>query len=108
MSIKPHSNTAWIFQPAPTATQSGRRRRPWHLEFDPQDKQHPTPLMGWIGGGDMDQELNLHFPTQEAAIAYAERNGISYRLETPPHAQVKPKSYADNFRWRPGEKGYGH
>jgi len=109
MAIEPHTTTAWIFQPAPSAMQSGRRRRAWHLEFDPADPQRPTPLMGWIGGGDMDStELTLRFPTKEDAIAFAERHDIRYRLEPPPHATVKPKSYADNFRWRPGEKGYGH
>ncbi len=97
MSIESHHTTAWIFQPAPNAMQSGRRKRMWHLEFDPADPQRPTPLMGWIGGADMDQELGLRFPTQEAAIAFAEKHGISYRLEPPPHQTVKPKSYAENF-----------
>lgn len=97
MSIEPHTTTAWIFQPAPNAMQSGRRKRPWHLEFDPADPQRPTPLMGWIGGADMDQQLGLRFPTKEAAIEYAEKNGIRYRLEPPPHETIKPKSYAENF-----------
>jgi hypothetical protein len=50
MTIDPHSTTAWIYQPAPNAMQSGRRKRMWHLEFDPKDAPHPTSLMGWIGG----------------------------------------------------------
>lgn len=98
MSIETHQGTAWIYLPAPNAMQSGRRKRMWRLEFDPADRQRPTPLMGWIGGADMDSmELGLRFPTKEEAIAYAERNGIAYRVEPPPHATVKPKSYAENF-----------
>ena len=108
MSVDAHTTTAWIFQPAPSAMQSGRRKRMWHLEFDPRNAQHPTPLMGWIGGADMDQELSLRFPTKEEAVAFAERHGIRYRLEPPAHQHLQPKSYADNFRDRPGVKGYGH
>ena len=97
MSIESHATTAWIFQPAPSAMQSGRRKRMWHLEFEPAGKQRPTPLMGWIGGADMDQQLTLRFPTKDEAIAYAERHRIRYRLEPPPHQTVTPKSYAANF-----------
>ena len=109
MSIDAHQTTAWIFQPAPNAMQSGRRKQPWHLEFDPANAQRNSPLMGWPGGGDMDStELALRFPTKEAAIAYCKRNGIRYVVEPPPREALKPKSYADNFSARPGEKGYGH
>src|SRR5215469_5455663 len=101
MSIEPHTTTAWIFQPAPNAMQSGRRKRPWHLEFDPADPQRLSPLMGWAGGGDMDQQLVMRFPTREAAIAYCHRNRIRYTVEPPPREPIKPKSYADNFRERP-------
>lgn len=107
MTIDPHSTTAWIYQPAPNAMQSGRRKRMWHLEFDPADPQRPTPLMGWIGGADMDQELTLRFPTRDEAIRFAEAHGIRYRLEPPTHATIKPKSYAANFMPHP-DKGYGH
>jgi hypothetical protein len=36
-------------------------------------------------------------------MAYAERNGIAYRLMQPEPRQVVRKSYADNFRF--GRKG---
>lgn len=97
MSMDPHTTTAWIFQPASNAMQSGRRKRLWHLEFDPAGAPRLSPLMGWCGGGDMEQQLGLRFPTREAAIAFAERRGIAYRVEPPPHQTVTPKSYAENF-----------
>ena len=38
-------------------------------------------------------------PTREEAVAYAERNGIRYDLELPLSRHIKPKAYADNFRY---------
>jgi hypothetical protein len=98
MAIEPHTAQAWIFQPAPNAMQSGRRKRPWHLEFDPAAAQQLSPLMGWPGGGDMDQQLVMRFPTRETAVAFCERHGIRYTVEPPPREAITPKSYADNFR----------
>jgi hypothetical protein len=47
----------------------------------------------------MRSQLKLRFATRDEAIAYAERNGIGYRLEEPtPRAAVR-KAYADNFRF---------
>ena len=53
--------------------------------------------LGWIGSGDTEQQLELRFPTKEAAIAYARREGIDYRVFDPHRRIVVPKSYADNF-----------
>jgi len=48
-------------------------------------------------------QIKLTFETREEAIAYAERNGIDYRVMEQQNRKVTPKSYADNFRWqRPG------
>jgi hypothetical protein len=48
-------------------------------------------------------ELRLTFETREEAIAYAERNGIAYRVMENQARRIVPKSYADNFKWqRPG------
>ena len=37
------------------------------------------------------------FDTKEEAIAYAERNGIAYRVEEPKPEARKILSYSDNF-----------
>jgi len=57
--------------------------------------------MGWSGSGDTQAQVSLRFPSQEAAVAYAEARGIPYDLEVPPvvKADIKPKAYADNFRF---------
>ena len=47
--------------------------------------------MGWTTSGDTRQQLRLWFDTREEAIAYAEREGIAYRVEEP----HEPKRRAD-------------
>jgi hypothetical protein len=59
----------------------------------------PDPLMGWSGGGDTQTQVKLSFATRDEAIAYAERAGIHYDVELPQTRRIKPKAYADNFKW---------
>jgi hypothetical protein len=96
--------TARIFKPAKTAMQSGpARTKDWVLEYEPEVAREIDPLMGWTSSRDMNSQVRLSFETKEEAIAYAERNGIAYRLAEPkPRAAIR-KSYADNFRF--GRKG---
>ena len=91
---------ARIFQPPKTAMQSGRARtHEWALEFIPSHGRHADPLMGWSGGGDTQTQVKLSFDTRDEAIAYAERAGIRYDVELPQTRRIKPKAYADNFKW---------
>jgi hypothetical protein len=92
---------ARILRPPKSATQSGRARtKEWILIFEPSERRKADPLMGWIGSGDtVSSQVRLRFPTREAAEAYAKVHGIVYEVE-PEHGQtLKPKSYADNFRY---------
>ena len=41
----------------------------------------------------------MSFNTLGEAVAYATRNGISFRIEDPRETELKPKSYADNFKF---------
>ena len=83
-----------------SAMQSGRgRTHGWVLEFAPGEKQQLDPLMGWAGSGDTLGQVHLHFETREQAIAYAEANGIAYEVEEPKPRVIRPKSYAENFRF---------
>jgi hypothetical protein len=89
---------ARIHRPAKTAVSSGRfKTRFWVLEKDPQAPRLADPLMGWLGSADTDQQVQLRFPTREAAIAYAKRAGLDYRVDEPEERVVRPKSYAENF-----------
>ena len=89
---------ARIYRPARTATQSGRAKtRRWVLEMEPRSRKEADPLVGWIGSDDTEQQVQLGFPSKEAAIAYARRQGIDYRVYDPHERVVRPKSYAENF-----------
>ena len=91
---------ARIYRPARNAMQSGKANaRHWVLEFEPEAPRGREPLMGWTSSGDMKQQLRLTFPSCEAAVAYAERNRIAYRVFEAHDPSPKRKSYSDNFRW---------
>ncbi len=95
---------ARIYRPAQTAMQSGpARTKDWVLEYEPDSPREIDPLMGWTSSRDTKAQVRLSFDTKDEAVAYAERNGIPYRVTDPqPRAAVR-KAYADNFRF--GRKG---
>lgn len=93
--------TARIYRQSPSVTQSGPESdKPWRLDFDPELPRSIEPLMGWTSSADMKQQIRLRFAKKEEAVAYAERNGIPYRVEEPKpdHSTRRTVSYADNFR----------
>ncbi len=71
----------------------------WRLTYQSGEGLKPDPLMGWSGGGDTKAQVALHFATREEAIAYAEREGIPYEVEAPHRRVMRPKAYADNFKY---------
>jgi hypothetical protein len=91
---------ARIFQPPKTAMQSGyAKTHDWVLEFLPEHAERPDALMGWAGGGDTQTQVRLSFETKEEATAYADRAGLAYEVELPHVRRIKPKAYADNFKY---------
>src|SRR5215510_264800 len=92
--------TARIYIPAKTAMQSGAAKtKSWVLEFEQASPKTVEPLMGWTSSADTRQQVRLGFPTKEEAIAYATRQGVSFRLEEPRETEIRPKSYAENFKF---------
>ncbi len=90
---------ARIIQKSKNALQSGRAGTGvWMLEFEASDAQRADPLMGWAGSADTRRQLNLKFPTLDAAMAYADKNGISYAIFPAAAKVLKLQAYADNFR----------
>ncbi|MFQ5766349.1 MAG: ETC complex I subunit [Rhodospirillales bacterium] len=90
-----------IFKPTKTAMQSGLdNTRSWVLEFEPGSRKETDPLMGWIGSADTRGQVRLRFDSKEEAIAFAKKNGFDVRLQDPKPRRVRPKSYAENFRYR--------
>jgi hypothetical protein len=90
-----------IFVPPRSAMQSGKAKtQHWAVEYLPAEAKQLEPLMGWSGSGDTERQLRLTFPTKEAAIAWAAAKGLAYELEEPaPKPPIKPKVYADNFKY---------
>jgi hypothetical protein len=89
--------TARIYLPARTATQSGQAKDKWVLEYEPEVPLWIDPLMGWTSSSDMKSQVKLLFDTKEEAIAYAQRNGVAYRVEEPKPVVRRSQSYSDNF-----------
>ena len=92
--------TARIYSPAKTAMQSGKAKTGrWLLEYDPEQPRRIDPLMGYTSSGDMKSQIRLWFDDKEQAVAYAEREGIAYRIEEPHKPKRRQVSYSDNFRF---------
>jgi ETC complex I subunit conserved region len=91
---------ARILRPAKTAMQSGTAStRKWILEYEPASKREPDPLMGWTSALDTLNQVRLHFDTLEEAEIFAKSKGLDYTIIEPHARSLKPKSYADNFRY---------
>jgi hypothetical protein len=90
---------ARIYRPAKTAMSSGEAKtQRWVLEYEPERPRTIEPLMGYTSSDDMKSQIRLEFDSQEAAVAYARRNGIPFQLFEPKHKLRAAISYSDNFR----------
>ena len=80
--------------------QSGKAKTGhWVLEFDREQPRRVEPLMGYTSSSDMRQQVHLRFDSKEAAIAYAEKNGVAYRIDEAQKSSHIRKAYSDNFRY---------
>lgn len=91
---------ARIYQPAKTAMQSGTAKtHTWVLEFAPASAREVDPLMGWTSSSDTQSQVRLRFPTKEAAVEYAQENGIEADVQEPKKRRpnIRPGGYGENF-----------
>ncbi len=89
---------AKIYQPAKSVMQSGKGKAGnWLLEFTPATPYVIDGLMGWSGMSDTLREVSLHFPSKEAAIAYAKKKKLEFEVFEPQISKERRKAYADNF-----------
>jgi hypothetical protein len=80
----PPDARAVIYRPSKSAMTSGRANTcNWVLEFEPRSREFIEPLMGWAGGMDPLRHVRLSFPTREAAVAYARREGLPFTVHEP-------------------------
>jgi len=92
--------TARIYRPARNAMQSGTARtHDWVLEYAPASARGIDPLMGWTSSDDLRAQVQLRFPTREAALAYAAAEGIAAVVHEPhPRRPVlRPQGYGENY-----------
>ena len=91
--------SARIYQIQKNALQSGKAlTRKWVLDFAPAEARKADPLTGWSGSGDTQSQVKLSFASEEAARAYADKQGIAYTVIPSPPKTLKIQAYADNFR----------
>lgn len=82
--------------------QSGRAKTDvWVLEYDRAAPLTPEPLMGWTSAGDTLNQVRLTFDTRDQAVGYARARNIPFILSTPRERTVRPRNYADNFKYIP-------
>ena len=90
---------ARIFQPSKTAMSSGTAKTHlWVLEHAPASARQVDPLMGWTSSDDTQAQVRLRFESKEAALAYAEANGIDASVREPNKrkANIRKGGYAEN------------
>ncbi|MBB4039910.1 hypothetical protein GGR34_001557 [Microvirga flocculans] len=83
----PQDAQALIARRTRPVTTSGRAGTgQWVLRFERRLPQTIEPLMGWTADDDTLTQVELRFGSKEEAIAYAEREGLAYRVEGEPVA----------------------
>lgn len=78
----PAGTTARIFRRGRSAMSSGTAdTRCWRMTFRGRGQRFIDPIMGWTGTDDPLAGLELQFPTLEAAIRYAHRQGFDFAAD---------------------------
>ena len=92
--------TARIFRPTKSAMSSGQAKtREWVLEYVNDTAREVDPLMGWTSSNDTQAQIRMKFATKEAALEYAQDNGIDAVVVDPKPRKpnVRPGGYGENF-----------
>ena len=91
---------ARIYKPARNAMQSGSAKsKRWVLEFAPASRREVDPLMSWTSSNDTQSQVKLRFDSKEAALEYAQENGIEAVVSEPKtrKANIRAGGYGENF-----------
>jgi ETC complex I subunit conserved region len=89
-SVFPDGAMARIYRPCRSVMTSANPRKDWRLVFERSAAPFIEPLMGYTAGRDTMSQVELSFPTLQAAIRYAERQGLNYVVQgAPPTSQAK-------------------
>jgi NADH dehydrogenase ubiquinone Fe-S protein 4 len=89
VSTFPPDAVAVIYRPSRSAMTSGSANsRKWKLRFEHRSPPVIEPLMGWTGGEDPLAQVEMTFPSAQAAIAYARHQGLEFALRDPNEADM--------------------
>ena len=91
---------ARIYKPARNAMQTGSAKsKRWVLEFAPASRREVDPLMGWTSSNDTQSQVKLRFDSKEAALEYAQENGIEAVVSESKtrKANIRAGGYGENF-----------
>jgi hypothetical protein len=78
-AVFPPDAVAHIYRPVRSVMTSGRARtKGFLLRFQRRRRRFIEPLLGWTGDDDPLAQVTLSFPSREAAVAYAQRQGLAY------------------------------
>ncbi|MET3840575.1 NADH dehydrogenase ubiquinone Fe-S protein 4 [Bradyrhizobium sp. OAE829] len=96
-SVFPADAQAVIYKSAASPMTSRRTSaQQWKLRFERRSAPYIEPLMGWTADDDTLSQVELSFPSAEAAIAYAHRQGLQYTAQDLPTQGSKPRLVSDN------------
>lgn len=89
-----------IFQLIKSPTQSAPiADKKWKMEFEQEEgAMFIEDVTARTSSSDMNQQIELFFPTLEKAIEYAKRNDYDYEVLPTKSSRIIPKSYASNFQ----------
>ncbi|NQZ14178.1 MAG: ETC complex I subunit [Alphaproteobacteria bacterium] len=94
-----------IYKPSKNAMQSAPCASDiWVLEPTTTSGKKPDEKTGWTSSENTLSQIDMQFPSKEAAIAFAEEKGWKYTVAKERKARVKPRNYGDNFRYIPAEE----
>jgi hypothetical protein len=97
-SLFPKDALARIYKPSRSVMTSGKAgTKAWRLVFERRTPPFIEPLMGWTGGDDTLAQVELEFTTREAAVRYAERQGLRYTVEPADESEGRSASSARAF-----------
>ncbi|MGI9394998.1 MAG: ETC complex I subunit [Boseongicola sp.] len=92
--------SARIYRPAKSAMSSGQAKsHDWVLEYADASSRQVDPLMGWTSSDDIQAQVRLRFPTKEAALEYANDQGIEAVVTEPKGRKpnIRARGYGENF-----------
>ena len=87
----PRHVSARIFRPGRSVMTSARvMPRPWRLIFERRTPPFIDHLMGYTGSDDTLTQVELNFPTREAAETYALKQQLAYVVQADPPERPRP------------------